>query len=137
MASMTRLRHQILDTGVLITGEAAGRPVALRVTETEAKRFAWSLLNDLDPEEDDAFQPRVPVGQQRLAILKALAVKPLDTAAVGKIIVRSTPHAAVVLSKMKSQGLVAITRPGVAGLPAMWALLASGRQQLEWREQAA
>lgn len=46
---MTRLRHEIeSDAVALVIGDRR-----IRVTPTEAKRFAWGLLADLDPDEAD------------------------------------------------------------------------------------
>jgi DNA-binding winged helix-turn-helix (wHTH) protein len=46
-----RLGHQLTDEGVMVVlRPQIGSPSSLRVTPDEAKRFAWSILADVDPE---------------------------------------------------------------------------------------
>lgn len=133
---MTRLRHQILDSGVLITGEAAGRPVSLRVTETEAKRFAWAILADLDPQDDLADRPRARAGQQRSAVLRALASRPVNTAGLASVIERTVHHTAVVTNALQAKGLIRCVERGIPNTPAIWGITDAGLQHLA-RKQAA
>ena len=67
------LRHEVVsETLVLVTMRPAhGVGSALMVSPTEAKRFAWALLADLDPDEvDEAVIPTesapIPVSYGRL-----------------------------------------------------------------------
>lgn len=46
-----RLAHQLTEDGVtVVLRPAIGSPSSLRVSPSEAKRFAWSILADVDPD---------------------------------------------------------------------------------------
>lgn len=48
----SRLRHQITQDGVIVTALCgAVAPISVKTTLGEMRRFAWSVLNDLDPDE--------------------------------------------------------------------------------------
>lgn len=132
-----RMRHQLVDGRVLIT--AAGEyPTVVHVSPAEAKRFAWAILSDLEPDEafhagapngGDAtsLEPRAPGkrapwGSQARAIIGALVSGHKDTRRIAEAAATSTHQAAVQLSKLKSAGVVAIVEPGRAGQPAVWGL---------------
>lgn len=73
------IRHQVRDDGVLITMKQSWGTVCATLTESEAKRLAWSILSDLDPDEVEAIAPRSAYtassrGRQRAAALNR--VKP-------------------------------------------------------------
>lgn len=49
-----RLAHQLGDEFVtVVMRPASGMPMTLQISYSEAKRFAWSLLADVDPDADD------------------------------------------------------------------------------------
>lgn len=53
------LRHEVVsETLVLVTMRPGhGVATAMMISPTEAKRFAWAILADLDPDEAEAASP--------------------------------------------------------------------------------
>jgi hypothetical protein len=53
----TKARHAMSDEGVQLFLQRPGEPVSQRylLSDAEAKRLAWAILADLDPEEADHF----------------------------------------------------------------------------------
>jgi hypothetical protein len=144
---MIALRHQILEDGrVLVTlkGQIA------RLSPNEVKRFAWAVLNDLDPEEADnsgyvaapimlgSDRPPEVVGKgawQLMAILERLAQGEAYTTNVSAKLVISRSHAAIQLGRLLKRGWVNRISEGRACWPALWEITDAGRQALADHEQ--
>lgn len=144
---MTTLRHQIQDERVLIVA-ACERPVSLHVSPREARRFAWALLADLDPEEAEAagYVPPEPVQRRRASaadghtapgpwqlneILRLLKDQGgLTVVQVADRIGVAKAHAAVQLSRLKRRGYVKQDGRGRAHYPANYSLTDPNRWTL-------
>jgi hypothetical protein len=124
------------DERVLIT-VVGDRPQTLHVSHSEAKRFAWSMLADLDGEGaadagyvvihepravNVAEGDRAAWGSQIEAIMAYLAGGQADTASISANIGTSRQQTAVQLCRLRSRGMVLCTRRGIAGIPALWTL---------------
>lgn len=51
---MTKLAHEVLDDDRVFVS-VVGRSMSCHVSTSEARRFAWALLSDLDPAEADSL----------------------------------------------------------------------------------
>lgn len=148
---MNELRHEILDDGrVLVTlkGQIA------RLPPNEVKRFAWAVLNDLDPEEADNAGYVAPVivlereakaegaGRgpwQLAAILGELCNGELFTTNISARLKVDRTQCAIQLARLRTRGLVRCKKPGRSYSPALWEITGAG---LIWlsnyeRERAA
>lgn len=137
---MITLRHQMQDeTHVIIT---AGPGRVIRVTPTEAKRFAWAILADLDEaealrcgyralvnrpahrvvRERDANGGRGPTPQQSQA-LNVLRVANSTAQDIGEALSIGIKRARTLLTEMKRAGLVRKATKGGPGKPAVWEII--------------
>jgi hypothetical protein len=158
--SVTALRHQILDDDRVLVTVSGDVPAHFRVSVAEAKRFAWSMLADLDPEgaEEAGYVAAAPVpfparshedkdratwGTQIEAIIGFLKTVPhADTNEISRAIGVNRQQCAVQLCRMRDRGHVACLRRGVAGIPAVWSVGAVSVEQwrlrnVRWMERAA
>jgi len=132
-----RLRHQLQGDGRVLITTGGDRPMMLHVPSSEAKRFAWAMLADLDPDgAEEAGSPvqavcapvvgagdrRAPWGSQIEAIAAMLDEGPMDTAAVARALDVSRNHASVLLSRLKACGVIEMTKAGRPHSPATWQL---------------
>lgn len=133
-----RLFHRLEDEAVLLGFRvSSSQPAVVKVTQSEAKRFAWAILADLDPEEaQTAGSPlsepvprargtahareRTAFATQPRAILAFLRNGKADTRRIAVAVDISTQQAAVVLCNMAKRGLVTRLTRGLAGYPAIW-----------------
>lgn len=129
---MAKLRHQLLDDDrVLIS--VVGQQNSVRVESSEAKRFAWALLADLEPDEAGKagyieptqphysdYRPKMAVGGQRAEILDALRAGYTTSVAIGNHLGIPSRQVAVRLSKLKAAGQVVMIAPGRPGNPGKW-----------------
>lgn len=145
---MNELRHQILDDGrVLITlkGQIA------RLQPSEVKRFAWAVLNDLEPEEADLSGYVAPIVDfaasrvsndhhrgpwQQLAILTLLLGGPLYTTNISRKAAVGRNHAAIQLGRLAKRDLVECMIKGRSYSPSLWAITSAGRAFLETYERS-
>lgn len=126
---MTTLKHRLQDDGFVSIqmGDHLGK-----VTESAARRFAWALLADLEPEDPEvvAKEDRGH-GYQRRAILRALSERELVYHEVASATGIKTTVVPTLLSQLKNAGLIertqAISRPYE---PSSWRLTQAGRDRL-------
>lgn len=131
---MTRLRHQILgDDRVLLTVGGA-TPHTFHIAPAEARRFAWAVLSDLDPDgvydagaeaappesRTSANNERADFGSQLAAIFEALGRLPLNTNQIAMRVGISRKIAAVQLCRMATRGGAVRVVRGSAYVPGTW-----------------
>lgn len=144
-------RHQILDDGrVLVNLNGA----LAHLDPSAVKRFAWGVLNDLDPEEADASGYVAPVivlsaaeardhGPKRgpwqiMAMLSILALGPSYTTSISRGLGLDRTQTAIQLGRLEKRGwAVRLTqgRPHQAG---KWGITNEGRIALgEYEDRLA
>lgn len=145
---MTALRHQILDDDRVLVVATGDTPQHFRITVAEAKRFAWSLLADLDI--DGAVEAGYVVeapslvsrareekdrsgwGTQMDAIADVLAsVEEASTTQIACSIGVNRQQVAVQMCRMRDRGHAVCVQTGTAGIPAVWKRGPVGLR--EWR----
>ncbi len=140
---MIRLRHEISDDGVTLCFGSQ----RVRVTETEAKRFAWGILADLDPDETVSAGGELPPvahvpsevrrGGRRAKgpsqverVLTAISGGASTTAQVALATGLPSGVVAARVSAMQERGLVLRANPYGPGAKAEYVVTAAGRQHL-------
>lgn len=137
------LRHALLPDGVVLVFGSHERVVSF----SEAKRFAWAILADLDPEEAEACGlPAPPVatraaadsdepgeryyGSRRLAYLGSLTSGPKRAREVAETVCEDTGVINARLAHLHALGLVARVSGGGKGTKVTWGLTEAGRAAL-------
>lgn len=133
---MTALRHQLHDDGRVLVTVVGDRPLSVHVEADEVRRFAWSVLADLDPEgaEDagyvaaavprpygDPDRERARWGSQIAAICAFLEGRQANTTQIANLLGVSGNHAAIQMLKLERRGLVKRVKRGSPGDPSIWA----------------
>lgn len=143
--SARRLAHQLLDDDrVLIS--FVGSTHAARVNASEARRFAWALLNDLDPEEADAngYTPPPPEdkrrclserdyrpgGWQQREVLEAIRAGYVKSPQIANRLGVSSTQTCVQLNRLMHAGKVRKVVPGKSYSPGIWGLTEAGERAL-------
>lgn len=75
------LRHQLQDDERVLVTVGGAVPVSIHVQASEAKRFAWGLLADLDPDQYEELGPRPEVERDNRVARLQRAFKLTPTAA--------------------------------------------------------
>jgi hypothetical protein len=95
-------RHQILPEGDVLVTVSPG--VYFRMNPNRASAFAWSLLNDLDPDEADRCQPKTKDAKPRLSPaaqrLLALLIKNAGRTVAWPVAEGLYPHAKAEIVKV-------------------------------------
>jgi len=139
---MSLVRHQLLDDGRVLIVCVNGSTHSIRVSLSEAKRFAWALLSDLDP--DGVFEHEAPPSKQKklkeppqaLQLLRILCRRDMTTPDLGMAIGTTRNQAAVVLHRLKELDLVRVVMSGgnrveeISRAPNTWGATEVGKKYL-------
>lgn len=149
---MTKLAYELLDDERVLVS-AVGHALSCRVSSSEARRFAWSLLADLDPAEADALgyqPPAIIVGTyarpeersrrrgawQRREVLEALRDGLDDCWKVSNRLGTSRAQASVQLNRVMHLGFAIKLSEGIPHKPAKWTISDAGLAHLEaWADE--
>lgn len=141
-----RLSHQLLDDDRVLVS-CVGRAMSVHIAASEARRFAWSLLADLDPAEADflGYTPPVLVMRGGVAVERTRGTGPwqridvLDAIRSGKdtapkisaFIGLNQAQTGVQLNKLMKLGFVSKVTIGRAHSAGVWAITKEGLDYLD------
>jgi hypothetical protein len=145
MTAQRKLRYVVVADGVAVSFLRDGAHVAsLTVTESEAKRFAWAILADLDPDgvcdvQIDASARPLSPGRKystSLGILRALQDAPAKAADICAATGIDTKYiSARVIACIERGWAQRIDEGTTRGIRATYAITPAGRSALAERSQ--
>lgn len=135
------LRYALAPDGDFVSVTVApsqGLPITHRVDPAEARRFAWSMLNDLDPDGvGDVASPfehrlgeheRVPHGYQRWAVLVAILHGVNRSVMIAQHLNMPRAPTSTTLSQLRAAGFVRKSAAPI-GHASIWSLTDLGEDR--------
>ena len=141
--SLAKIKHQLNPDGGVTLAIINGGTRIVQITEDDAKRLAWAILSDLEPEEalrvdweDPAVKDLRQMDKSQCEMaLEILDDGPTATSNIGDRVGITRNQAAVVLNRAKERGLVKVIMRakltlGFGRTQNVWAITDAGRLQL-------
>lgn len=130
---MAGLRHQVLEDNRVLISLVSMTPASTRVTASEARRFAYGLLADL--EDPSPLKRNAPVksrktenlDRRRAEAMRALSVRSLSTNEIAERLKVNHSAAYDTMASLGRKGLVS-QKKGGGGTSSIWKLTPAGRQ---------
>lgn len=127
---MAGLRFQVLEDERVLISFVGMSPASMRVTASEARRFAYGLLADLEPLKAEPQVYRTPkppapiIEERREKILRALKAGETSSMGISRATGIKYDNTYTALAALRRQGLVDVdqSNPNVYG----WFLTAEG-----------
>jgi hypothetical protein len=131
MSALVKVRHR-LEEDTVVLSTIRGRKTISRamLSEPEAKRLAWALLADLDPDEADEIiehQERRRKDALRMRLLSLFYVAPCTSTEAATVVGATVYQVSGMLLPLKKAGLVRRLDDGGDRDPAIFGLTDEGR----------